>query len=184
MPPLTAQQALPLQLEAFAPYIAETIEADGELARLLGNGNGGATRVSLRAFRARLKTALASNVAFVNLDTGSMPPGVGNKYDQFLLSPVSYTIPVQYSQLAQLVGDGENVATDNAVTDTIADVARQSINFRDIFLQTPGDGSLASVDSTTGANFINLRSSTTSTIDGRGAHLLKEQQTVQVMSPA
>jgi hypothetical protein len=86
--------------------------------------------------------------------------------------------------LAQLVGDGEGVATDNAVTDTMADVARQVINFRDILLQTPGDGSLASVDSTTGGNFINLRSSTTGTIDGRGAHLLKEQQTVQVMSPA
>lgn len=184
MPALTAQQALPLQLEAFAPYIAETIEADGELARYLGNGNGGATRVSLRSFRARLKTALASQVAFVNLDTGSFPQGVGNKYDQFLLSPVSYTIPVQYSQLAQLVGDGENVATDNAVTDTIADVARQSINFRDIFLQTPGDGSLGSVDSTTGGTFINLRSSLTSTIDGRGAHLMKEQQTVQIMSAA
>lgn len=184
MPPLTAQQALPLQLEAFAPYIAETIEADGELAKILGNGNGGATRVSLRSFRARLKTALASNVAFVNLDTGSMPPGVGNKYDQFLLTPVSYTIPVQYSQLAQLVGEGENVATDNAVTDTIADVARQSINFRDIFLQTPGDGSIGSVDSTTGGTFINLRSASTTVIDGRGAHLCKEQQQVQIMSPA
>lgn len=183
MPALTAQQALPLQLEAFAPYIAETVEVDGELARLLGNGNGGATRVSLRSFRARLKTALASHAAQINLDTGTMPPGIGNKYDQFLLTPVAWTIPVQYSQLAQLVGEGDNVATDNAVTDTIADVARQVINFRDIFLQTPGDGSLASVDSTTG-NFINLRSSITTTIDGRGAHLMKEQQTVQVMSSA
>ncbi len=184
MPGLTAQQALPLQLEAFAPYIAETVEADGELARLLGNGNGGATRVSLRSFRARLKTSLASNVAQVNLDTGTLPLGVGNKYDQMLLTPVSWAIPVQYSQLAQLVGEGENVATDNAVTDTISDVIRQVNNFRDIFLQTPGDGSLASVDSTTGGNFINLRSTSTTVIDGRGAHLMKEQQTVQVMSPA
>jgi hypothetical protein len=184
MPALTAQQALPLQLEAFAPYIAETIEADGELAKMLGNGNGGATRVSLRSFRARLKTALASHAAQVNLDTGTLPPGIGNKYDQMLLTPVAWAVPIQYSQLAQLVGEGENVATDNAVTETIADVARQVINFRDIFLQTPGDGSLASVDSTTGANFINLRSSSTAVLDGRGAHLLKEQQTVQVMSPA
>lgn len=190
MAALTAQQALPLQLEAYSPYIAETIEADGELAKLLGNGNGGATRVSLRSFRARLKTALASTASQINLDTGTLPPGIGNKYDQMLLTPVAWTIPVQYSQLAQLVGDGENVATDSAVTDTISDVARQAINFRDIFLQTPGDGSLASVDSTTGANFINLRSSITGpgsgfsgVIDGRGAHLLKEQQSVQVMSP-
>jgi hypothetical protein len=87
MPALTAQQALPLQLEAFAPYIAETIEADGELAKILGNGNGGATRVSLRSFRARLKTALASQAAQVNLDTGSLPAGIGNKYDQMLLTP-------------------------------------------------------------------------------------------------
>jgi hypothetical protein len=184
MPALTAQQALPLQLEAVAPYIAETIEADGELAKILGNGNGGATRVSLRSFRARLKTALASQAAAINLDTGSLPAGVGNKYDQMLLTPQPWCIPIQYSQLAQLVGDGEGVATDNAVADTLADVSRQAVNFRDILLQTPGDGSLGSVDSTTGANFINLRSSTTGTIDGRGAHLLKEQQTVQIMSPA
>ena len=183
MPPLTAVQALPLQLEAYAPYIAETVEADGELARYLGNGNGGATKVSLRSFRARLKFALASHAAQINLDTGSLPPGIGNQYDQFLLAPVAWTIPVQYSQLAQLVGEGDNVATDNSVTDTIADVARQAINFRDIFLQTPGDGSLGSVDSLPGGNFINLRSSITTTIDGRGAHLLKEQQIVQVMSP-
>ena len=184
MPPLTALQALPLQLEAYAPYIAETVEADGELARYLGNGNGGATKVSLRSFRARLKVALASHAAQLNLDTGALPPGVGNKYDQFLLTPVAWTIPVQYSQLAQLVGEGNNVATDNSVTDTIADVARQAINFRDIFLQTPGDGSLGSVDSLPGGNFINLRSSLTTVIDGRGAHLLKEQQIVQIMSPA
>ena len=180
---LTANQALPLQLEAFAPFIAETVEAEGELARLLGNGAGGARRVSLRSFRARLKTALASQMAYINLDTGSMPTGVGNKYDQMLLTPVSWTIPIQYSQLAQLVGDGDGVATDNAVEDTISDVARQSNNFRDILLQTPGDGSIGSVDSTA-APFINLRSSTTGTIDGRGAHLMKEQQTVQIMSPA
>jgi hypothetical protein len=183
MAALTAQQALPLQLEAVAPFIAETIEADGELARYLGNGNGGATRVSLRSFRARLKTALASQAAAINLDTGSLPPGVGNKYDQFLLTPTPWCIPIQYSQLAQLVGDGEGVATDNAVADTLADVSRQAINFRDILLQTPGDGSEASVDSVNG-NFVNLRSATTGTIDGRGAHLMKEQQTVQFMSPA
>lgn len=183
MAALTAVQALPLQLEAFSPYIAETIEADGELARLLGNGNGGATRVSLRSFRARLKTALASTAAQINLDTGTLPPGIGNKYDQMLLTPVAWTIPIQYSQLAQLVGEGENVATDSAVTDTISDVARQAINFRDILLQTPGDGSIGSIDSTTGANFINLRSSLTTVLDGRGAHLMKEQQFVQVMSP-
>lgn len=184
MASLTAQQALPLQLEAFAPFIAEALEAEGELARLLGNGAGGARRVSLRAFRARLKIALASQMAYVNLDTGSMPQGVGNKYDQMLLSPVSWTIPIQYSQLAQLVGEGDGVATDNAVEETIADVTRQSLNFRDILLQTPGDGSIGSVDSTQGGNFINLRSATTAVIDGRGAHLAKEQQTVQIMSPA
>lgn len=184
MPPLTAVQALPLQLEGYSPYIAETIEADGELARYLGNGNGGATKVSLRSFRARLKYALASNAAQINLDTGSLPPGIGNQYDQFLLTPVAWVIPIQYSQLAQLVGEGDNVATDNSVTDTIADVARQAINFRDIFLQTPGDGSLGSVDSLPGGNFINLRSSVSpSGLDGRGAHLMKEQQIVQIMSP-
>lgn len=179
---MTSADSLPLQLEAFSPYIAETVEADGELARLLGNGNGGATRVSTRSFRARLKTALASQAAQINLDTGTLPTGIGNKYDQMLLQPVAWTVPIQYSQLSQQM-EGANVSTENPVTDTISDVVRQVNNFRDIFLQTPGDGSLASIDSTAGAT-ITLRSTSTATIDGRGAHLLKEQQTVQIMSPA
>jgi hypothetical protein len=183
MPGITAAGSLPLQLEGFAPFIAETVEADGELAKLLGNGSGGATRVSTRSYRARLKTALASHAAQINLDSGTMPRGVGNKYDQMLLTPVAWTVPIEYSQLAQQM-EGEGVATDNIVADTLADVVRQVNNFRDIFLQTPGDGSLASVDSLPGGNFINLRSSTTATVDGRGAHLLKEQQTVQIMSAA
>lgn len=182
MPGMVAADSLPLQLEAFSPFVAETVEADGELARLLGNGNGGATRVSTRNFRARLKTALASHAAQFNMDTGTMPTGIANKYDQMLLQPVAWTVPIQYSQLSQQM-EGANVATENPVTDTLSDVVRQVNNFRDIFLQTPGDGSLASVDSTAGST-ITLRSTSTTTIDGRGAHLMKEQQTVQIMSPA
>lgn len=78
--------------------------------------------------------------------------------------------------------EGDKVATDSTVAQTIADVVDVRIHSRDIFLQTPGDGSLGSVDSTTGANFINLRSSTTTVLDGRAAHLLQEQQLVQIMS--
>lgn len=184
MPALTAQQALPLQLEAVSPYIARAIEADAELSRYLGNGNGGATKVSLRSFRARLLTAHAGAVAQFDLDNGSMPMGDGDRWDQFLLSPVAWTKPIQYSQLAQLVGEGENVATNNSVTETIQGVIETVAMYRDMFLQGPGDGSLGSVDSITGATFINLRSTITGTIDGRGAHLVKEQQTVQVMSNA
>lgn len=181
MPALTAVQALPLQIEGYAPFIAACIENSGILAKHLGQGNGGATRVSLRSFRARLKTKTLGHIGQVNLDQGALPPGVGNQWDQMLLTPVANAIPLQYSQLAQLVGDGDKVATDNAVSDSIADVATRCSFFRDVLLQTPGDGSFASVDSTNG-NFINLRSSTTGTIDGRGAHLLSEQQTVQIMS--
>lgn len=157
MPPLTAQQALPLQLEKVAPNIAEAIEAGGILAKFLGQGGLGAERVSLRSFRVRLLTALASNPQQIGLDSGTLPAGLGDKWDQMLLTPVSWCLGVQYSQLAQLVGEGEGVATDNSVTKTIADVARQCQNSRDIFLQTPGDGSLASIDSLPGGNFINLR---------------------------
>jgi hypothetical protein len=186
MPPLTAQQALPLMLEKVAPNIAEAIEATGILAKYIGTG-GSAERVSLRSFRARLLTALASNPQQIGLDSGALPAGIGNKWDQMLMQPVSWCLGVQYSQLAQLTSDGEGVATDNAVAKTIADVARQATRSRDIFLQSggsTGDGSLGSIDSTSGANFINLRSVTTSTIDGRGARLMLEQQTAQVMSPA
>ena len=184
MPPLTAQQALPLQLEKVAPNIAEAIEAGGILARFLGQGGLGAERVSLRSFRVRLLTALASNPQQIGLDSGTLPAGLGDKWDQMLLTPVAWCLGVQYSQLAQLVGEGEGVATDNSVTKTIADIARQCQNSRDIFLQTPGDGSIGSVDSLPGGNFINLRSASTTVIDGRGARLCKEQQTVQIMSPA
>ncbi len=110
--------------------------------------------------------------------------GDGDKWDQFLFSPVAWTKPIQYSQLAQLVGEGENVATNNSVTETIQGVIEQVQMYRDMFLQGPGDGSLASIDSTTGGNFINLRSTITGTIDGRGAHLVKAQQKVQIMSNA
>jgi hypothetical protein len=184
MPALTAQQALPLQLEAFSPYIARAIEADAELSRYLGNGNGGATKVSLRSFRARLLTAHAGAVAQFDLDNGSMPMGDGDQWNQFLLSPIAWTKPIQYSQLAQLVGEGENVATNNSVTETIQGVIETVQMYRDMFLQGPGDGSLASVDSLPGGNFINLRSTITATIDGRGAHLVKPQQKVQIMSNA
>src|SRR3954462_7977423 len=142
MPPLTAQQALPLQLEKVAPNIAEAIEAGGILAKYLGQGGLGAERDSLRSFRVRLLTALASNPQQIGLDSGSLPAGLGDKWDQMLLTPVAWTLGVQYSQLAQLVGEGDGVATDNSVTKTIADIARQCQNSRDIFLQTPGDGSL------------------------------------------
>lgn len=183
MAALTAQQTLPLQLEKVAPNIAEAIEASGILAKFLGTGGQGSERVSLRSFRVRLKTALASNPQQIGLDTGALPPGLGDRWDQMLLSPVAWCLGVQYSQLAQLTAEGDGVATDNGVTQTIADIARQAANSRDIFLQTPGDGSLASIDSTSGANFINLRSASTTVIDGRRASLLKEQQTVQIMSP-
>ena len=183
MPALVAANTLPLQIEGFSPYIAEVLEAQPTLAKLFGNGNGGATRVSERAFRARLKVALAGSPKQFDPDTGSFPQGTGNLYDQMLLTPVFWLLAVQYSMLAAMM-EGEGVATDSAVSQTIADVVRQCATFRDIFLQGSGDGSLGSVDSTTGTNYINLRSTTTTTIDGRGAHLVKPQQVVQVMSNA
>jgi hypothetical protein len=182
MAALTGASTLPLQLEKVAPNIAEAIEAGGILAKFLGQGGQGAERVSTKAFRVRILTALASNPQQIGLDSGVLPNGLGDTWDQMTLSPVSWCLGVRYSQLAQLM-DGPGVATDNGVTKTIADVARQCQNSRDIFLQTPGDGSLASVDSVAGA-VINLRSASTGTIDGRGARLLKEQQTVQIMSSA
>lgn len=179
---LTGSSTLPLQLEKLAPVIAEAIEAGGILAKFLGQGGQGAERVSTKSFRVRILTALASNPQQIGLDSGVLPNGIGDTWDQMLLTPVAWTLGVRYSQLAQLM-DGPGVATDNGVTKTIADVARQCQNSRDIFLQTPGDGSLGSVDSVAGS-VINLRSASTGTIDGRGARLMKEQQTVQVMSNA
>jgi len=52
--------------------------------------------------------------------------------------------------------EGDKVATDSAVAQTIADVVDVCIHSRDIFLQTPGDGSLGSVDSTTGDRYCTI----------------------------
>jgi hypothetical protein len=180
--PATAAGSLALQIQGIEPFIAAALELDGELAKMLDGGDGGATRVSMLAFRASLKTDVASNYQAIGLDNGTMPLGTANKYDQFLVVPQSWTVPLQYSQLAQLM-EGKDVATTSIVTDTIADIVEQVNKTSDILLQTPGDGSLASVDSIAG-NVINLRSATTANIDGRGARLLQRQQTVQIMSNA
>jgi hypothetical protein len=184
MPAGTALSNLPLQLETFAPTIADAVESEGIFAKEIGSGSdGGAVRASLRSFRAQLLYAYASAPTFIGLDTGTMPSGVANQYNQFLLSPVSWCLPVQYSQLMQLTGEGKDISVTNPVTQTLAKIVTECTRTRDIFLQTPGDGSLGSIDSFTGANFINLRSATTTVIDGRAAHLMQEQQPVQVMSP-
>lgn len=184
MPGLTAASALPLAVQGIEPMIAEALEAEAKLAKLLGSGEGGATQVSLIAFRVRLQTALPGAVAQVNLDTGSLPSGSASQWDQMTLTPISYVVPIQYSQLAQMTSEGgQSVATDNAVAKTIADVAKQAASWRDIFLQTPGDGSLASVASTA-SQTITLNSGTTTTVDGRRAQLIRQGQQIQIMSPA
>lgn len=177
MPTVTAAAALPLQLEALNEYIPEIVEDEAELSKLLGDGGQRAVRVSTKAFRVRMKTALPGNVQKVNLDTGTLPSGGGTTWDQGTLSPLAYMLPIQYSRLADLTGEPGDVSSTNPVSSTIADVARQAAKYRDIFLQTDGTGTLGTVTAQ-GGGVITLAATPF------GARLLNKGQLVQVMSSA
>lgn len=181
---LTAQSAFVLQIEGLNPYIDRAVEFDSALARLLGTGEGEAIRTSTHAFRVRLQVAAPSDYGFNNLDGGSLPLGVASRWDQFTLLPNPYVLPIQFSLLARLTGDSKEISSIDPVSKTIADVSEQAAKLRDLLLCAGGDGSLATVDSTSSTDTIVLRSTATTTVDGRGAHLLEPQQQIQVMSNA
>ena len=179
----TAADSIQLQIQGIEPAIAAAIELDGRLAQMLDGGDGGAKQVSTLAFRARLKFAISSSFTYMDLDNGTMPTGDASKWDQFLMVPVARAHAVQYSQLARLM-EGKDVATNSVVSESITDLIKGVTRADDVMLQTPGDGSLGTVDSIAG-NSINLRSATTASgVDGRGARLLANQQAVQIMSSA
>src|SRR5437588_9230089 len=147
MPQLTASSAIALQLEDVNDVIPLLVEAAHSLdARIKDNGRS--SRVSTKSFRIRIQTALTGAVAKVNLDGGTLPAGGSSQWDQFTVTPLAYAVPIQYTRLADLVGEPKNVATVNPVSKTIADAAIYVQRMRDVFLQTNGDGKLAAVDST------------------------------------
>jgi len=91
----------------------------------------------------------------------------------------AYAVPIQYTRLADLVGEPKDVASTKPVSKTIADAAIYIQRMRDVFLQTNGDGKLATVDTSYaggGANPIVLAS------QPWGARLLHLGQKVQVFT--
>jgi hypothetical protein len=177
MPQLTASSAIALQLEDVNDIIPLLVESAHCLdARIKDNGRS--NRVSTKSFRVRIQTALPGAVSKVNLDGGSLPSGGSSQWDQFVVTPLAYAVPIQYTRLADLVGEPKEVATINPVSKTIADAAIYIQRMRDIFLQTNGDGKLATVDAsyTPGANPIVLSSTPF------GARLLHLGQKVHVFS--
>lgn len=180
---MTALQNFVVQLEKVAPKIANSTEQTSRLSRILGTGMAEAEPVSEHAFRVILQTDNPARVAFNLIDGGALPGGVGSKWNQFTMLPATYVLPVQFTHLAQRLATPKSVSVIDPVAKTIADVVKQAAKVRDLFLQTPGDGSLGTVNSVQG-NTIILNSTTTAVIDGRGAHLLDRQQTVQVQSNA
>jgi hypothetical protein len=188
MPAGTAQNTPQLQLEALNKTIRRLINMESKLDSRISE-RGTVTKVSLRSFRVRFKTALPGNVAMFNLDGGTIPAGGLSQWDQGTVTPLAWIISVQYSRLSDIIGSsGPTVATENPVDTTLTDVAQQMAINRDQFLQTSGDGHIATVDSTYaggGANPIVLANNPAGESEAGGAfgaRLCNPQQLVQVMS--
>ncbi len=107
-------------------------------------------------------------------------PATSAHWDQGTLTPLATVIPVEYSRLVDIIGEGgPKVVSENPVTKTLADVAVQMAKNRDQFLQQAGDGKIGQVDPSYaggGANPIVLAS------QPWGARLVSQGQQVQVMS--
>lgn len=174
----TTQQ---LQLEALNNTIKLLIEKEATLDSRISE-RGDITTVSLRSFRLRFQTAFPGNVSAFNLDSGILPAGSFSAWDQGTLTPFATVIPVEYSRLVDMIGDGgPKVVSENPVTKTLADVAVQMAKNRDQFLQQAGDGKIGQVDASyggSGANPIILTS------QPWGARLVAQGQQVQVMTNA
>ena len=175
----TASTTQQLQLEALNEVIKLLIEKEAKLDARISE-RGSITPVSLRSFRLRFQTAFPGNVSLFNLDGGILPAGNFSAWDQGTLTPLATVIPVEYSRLVDIIGDGgPKVVSENPVTKTLADVAVQMAKNRDQFLQQAGDGKIGQVDTSYaggGANPIILAS------QPWGARLISQGQQVQVMS--
>ena len=142
----TASTTQQLQLEALNEVIKLLIEKEAKLDARISE-RGSITPVSLRSFRLRFQTAFPGNVALFNLDGGILPAGNFSAWDQGTLTPLATVIPVEYSRLVDIIGEGgPKVVSENPVTKTLADVAVQMAKNRDQFLQQAGDGKIAQVD--------------------------------------
>jgi hypothetical protein len=167
-------------LEDVNDVIPMLVELSNKLdARIKDNGR--ATQVSTKSYRVRIQTADVGDVAKFNLDGGTLPTGGSSTWDQFLVTPLAFVKPIEYTRLADITGDGKTVASTNPVSKTIADCVKGIQVQRDMFLQTAGDGKIGQVLSTYaggGANPVTLEPSPW------GARLMRRGQKIQVMTNA
>lgn len=180
MATLSASDTVALQLEGVSRNLPLLVEKEDNLDKRFKD-MGRAERVSTRNYRITMQTALPGVVSKVNLDGGDLPRGGHSQYDVGTITPLSFCVPLEMTLLAKMTGQGQNVSIEDVVSRNIADCISQLSRQRDIFLNTDGTGKLAVVDSVNG-NVINLRSPSTTTTFGFGAHLLGKQQTVQIFN--
>src|ERR1700733_1096391 len=142
----TASTTQQLQLEALNEVIKLLIEKEAKLDARISE-RGSITPVSLRSFRLRFQTAFPGNVSLFNLDGGILPAGGFSNWDQGTLTPLATVIPVEYSRLVDIIGEGgPKVVSESPVTKTLADVAVQTAKNRDQFLQQAGEGKIGQGD--------------------------------------
>jgi len=180
MPTLTGASSAPLQLEDVNDIIPLLVEKTNALdARIKDNGRS--NRVSTKSYRVRIQFALTGTVAKIGLDGSSLPDGGSSQWDQFTLTPLAYAVPIQYTRLADLVGEPNDVSSINPVSKTIADAAIYIQRMRDIFLQTAGFGIVGTVDATYAGGGVNPIILASTPFGGRLLHI---GQKVTVMNAA
>src|SRR6202789_4620951 len=119
----TASTTQQLQLEALNEVIKLLIEKEAKLDARISE-RGSITPVSLRSFRLRFQTAFPGNVALFNLDGGILPAGNFSAWDQGTLTPLATVIPVEYSRLVDIIGEGgPKVERSNPACRGLPDVA-------------------------------------------------------------
>lgn len=149
---LSAAGSINTQLEAVQDNIPFLVESDNTLDKYIQD-NGRAKRVSTKAFRVVMETAMPGNVAKVDLDSSTVafPAGGSSEWMQGTISPMAYCVPLEWSKLAELAAQGET-AVVNTVSHQLGRATERLKQFRDQALQTDGTGKLAVVTAVDAAN--------------------------------
>lgn len=142
---LSAAGAINTQLEAVQDNIPFLVETDNQLDKYIQD-NGRAKRVSTKAFRVVMETAIPGNVSKVDLDSATveLPAGGASEWMQGTISPIAFCVPIEWTKLSELAAQGE-VAVVNTVSHQLGRATERLKQARDQFLQTDGTGKLATI---------------------------------------
>lgn len=175
MSALSAQGTISVQLEQVQDSIPFLVERADTLDKMIQD-NGRARKVSTKSYRIAFQTALPGSVAKINLDsaTVALPAGGSSEWNQGTITPLALCVPIEWTKLAELAAQGE-VAITNTVSKQLGDATDALRRFRDVFLQTDGTGTLATVSAVNG-NVITLNGTPF------GGRLLAKNQIVGVFN--